>query len=253
MRVHNALDLAEYLLVKQDLMTPKEMKKILDEKKEKWVNFKEHIPVHIDYNSIGVTPEGHVIFLIDIYEYDKEYFEGNVPLSRSQQRLEKILKPPLELDVRIGPDGEVVLTELPRELVELVRELDPDHPIACSLPLLRPPALKNRGEPLRISRSSRDSVRKRVSHSANLPHLCAPLAPQGQLRSIVHEIRKEYSAEVQRGFRGRVKPVPTGERILLKPSFDHPPVPAVPSSDTRIRLTSTPSKCNWSSEIRFSR
>lgn len=44
------------------------------------------------------------------------------------------MKPPLELDVRIGPDGEVVLTELPRELVELVRELDPDHPIACTLP-----------------------------------------------------------------------------------------------------------------------
>ena len=44
------------------------------------------------------------------------------------------MKPPLELDVRIGPDGEVVLTDLPRELVELVRELDPDHPIACSLP-----------------------------------------------------------------------------------------------------------------------
>ena len=49
------------------------------------------------------------------------------------------MKPPLELDVRIGPDGEVVLTELPRELVELVRELDPDHPIACALPSSQSP------------------------------------------------------------------------------------------------------------------
>ena len=42
-------------------------------------------------------------------------------------------KTPLELEIHINEEGEVILTELPREMAELVMELDPDHTIGCTL------------------------------------------------------------------------------------------------------------------------
>ena len=42
-------------------------------------------------------------------------------------------KPPLELEIHINEEGEIVLTELPQEMAELVLELDPDHVVACAL------------------------------------------------------------------------------------------------------------------------
>lgn len=43
-------------------------------------------------------------------------------------------KPPLDLEIHIDDNGDVVLTELPLELAELVLELDPEHPLRCALP-----------------------------------------------------------------------------------------------------------------------
>ena len=42
-------------------------------------------------------------------------------------------KTPLELEIHINEEGEVILTELPREMAEMVMELDPDHTIGCTL------------------------------------------------------------------------------------------------------------------------
>tara|TARA_B100000029_G_scaffold471334_1_gene510900 strand:+ start:1680 stop:1877 length:198 start_codon:yes stop_codon:yes gene_type:complete len=43
-------------------------------------------------------------------------------------------KTPVELSIEIDKDGRVVLTDLPPELLELVRDLDPDAIIACDVP-----------------------------------------------------------------------------------------------------------------------
>ena len=43
-------------------------------------------------------------------------------------------KPPLDLEIHIDDNGDVVLTELPLELAEMVLELDPEHPLRCALP-----------------------------------------------------------------------------------------------------------------------
>ena len=43
-------------------------------------------------------------------------------------------KTPVELSIEIDKDGRVVLTDLPPELLELVRSLDPDAIIACDVP-----------------------------------------------------------------------------------------------------------------------
>ena len=42
-------------------------------------------------------------------------------------------KTPLELEIHINEEGEVILTELPREMAEMVLELDPEHTIGCTL------------------------------------------------------------------------------------------------------------------------
>lgn len=43
-------------------------------------------------------------------------------------------KSPLEVGIEIDADGRVVFTDLPPELVDLVKELNPDAVIACDLP-----------------------------------------------------------------------------------------------------------------------
>lgn len=88
MRLHNALEVAEYILERQGLMTPKEVRRIVESKKERGVTFKEKIPIHIDYNTIGVTSDGEMMFLLDIYEYDKAYFAGEVPLPTEPDKIE---------------------------------------------------------------------------------------------------------------------------------------------------------------------
>ncbi len=39
----------------------------------------------------------------------------------------------LELGIEIDPDGRVIFTDLPADLVDLVRDLNPDALIACDL------------------------------------------------------------------------------------------------------------------------
>lgn len=39
---------------------------------------------------------------------------------------------PLNVDIFIGEDGEVVFTDLPAELAEIALELDPDANLACA-------------------------------------------------------------------------------------------------------------------------
>ena len=43
-------------------------------------------------------------------------------------------KTELEIGIHIDPDGRVVLTELPADLLDLVLALDPDAQVACALP-----------------------------------------------------------------------------------------------------------------------
>ena len=64
-------------------MTAKELKAVLASKKN-GVNLKEH-PVHIDYNTISATEDGEMMFLLDIYEYDKAFFEGGSPPNRARE------------------------------------------------------------------------------------------------------------------------------------------------------------------------
>ena len=41
---------------------------------------------------------------------------------------------PVEVGIEIDADGRVVLTDLPADLIELVRKLDPDAVLTCDVP-----------------------------------------------------------------------------------------------------------------------
>ena len=42
-------------------------------------------------------------------------------------------KRPLDLEIHINEEGEIVLTELPEDLAQMVAEMDPEHPLTCAL------------------------------------------------------------------------------------------------------------------------
>jgi len=48
------------------------------------------VPIHIDYNTVGVDPTGKLMFFIDVYQYDRDYFYGRIPYT--EEELELLLK-----------------------------------------------------------------------------------------------------------------------------------------------------------------
>jgi murein L,D-transpeptidase YcbB/YkuD len=89
MRVHKATDLAHYVLEEVEGMTREEVDKLWENKekdedgKEEYVQtpvkLKTPIPVHVEYNTVSVDDQGHVMFFIDIYQLDWAYWQGLIP------------------------------------------------------------------------------------------------------------------------------------------------------------------------------
>lgn len=82
MRVENPLDLAEFLLERDGSLTPSELQKTLKTNRERGIRLNNTIPVVIEYNTVTVSPDGHMMFLFDVYGYDKDFDEGRVPLPK---------------------------------------------------------------------------------------------------------------------------------------------------------------------------
>jgi murein L,D-transpeptidase YcbB/YkuD len=83
-RVHKPLELADLLLSRDNGMTSEQIRDIVKEGEEKAVNLKTPIPVHIDYASVAVDEEGHVIFGSDVYGYDRAFFDGVLPVEEAK-------------------------------------------------------------------------------------------------------------------------------------------------------------------------
>jgi murein L,D-transpeptidase YcbB/YkuD len=86
MRLHEPVEMAEFLLQRQGLMTSEKVKAVLDSKKERGIRLKEKVPIHIEYNTVAFDPEDdRPIFLNDIYKYDRAYWGGDLPLRREEK------------------------------------------------------------------------------------------------------------------------------------------------------------------------
>jgi murein L,D-transpeptidase YcbB/YkuD len=87
-RVHQPLDLARYLLVEKDQrLTNEEFDAIMKRGEERGMKLRSTIPVHLDYNTVAVDDSGHVRFFSDIYQYDKAYRDGRVPLPKQNYKV----------------------------------------------------------------------------------------------------------------------------------------------------------------------
>ncbi len=85
MRMDKPLEMARYLLKKINGLTDKDIDKILEKGEEYYIKLKETIPVIIDYCSIGVDSEGRMEFYIDIYKYDRAYWDKQLPVALTEE------------------------------------------------------------------------------------------------------------------------------------------------------------------------
>lgn len=79
MRVHNALDLAKWMLTEVESHTPERFDEILESRETYGIALKTKIPLTIDYNVVGVHESGRMMFYSDVYRYDRDLASGVTP------------------------------------------------------------------------------------------------------------------------------------------------------------------------------
>ena len=84
-RVDKPLDLAELVLGRDQNMSAKAIRDIINEKEEKEVRLKTTIPVHIEYASAGVDEDGNAVFGYDVYGYDGAVYDGALPVEEAKE------------------------------------------------------------------------------------------------------------------------------------------------------------------------
>lgn len=81
MRVHEALDLAKWILTEIEGVTAKRFDKIMERGKTYGIPLKTKIPISIDYNTVGVHESGRMMFYLDVYKFDRDLLESKTPYS----------------------------------------------------------------------------------------------------------------------------------------------------------------------------
>jgi hypothetical protein len=79
MRIDRALDFANWVLV-QDGWDPKEVRRsLLSDKTQRGMGLKKPLDLITEYMTVDVAHDGKPIFLTDIYGYDKDFLQGDLP------------------------------------------------------------------------------------------------------------------------------------------------------------------------------
>jgi murein L,D-transpeptidase YcbB/YkuD len=84
MRTHKPLELAKYLLGNFAAMDEAKMQEILKSEKESYIKLDPPLPIFVEYCTVGVDPEGRVRFFIDIYGYDRAYWDRQLPVQLTE-------------------------------------------------------------------------------------------------------------------------------------------------------------------------
>ncbi len=85
MRTADALDLARWILVDLEGMEPDRFDKIVDSRETYGIALKTHIPVTIDYNTVGVHETGRMMFYADVYRFDRDLEAGKTPYEQPRK------------------------------------------------------------------------------------------------------------------------------------------------------------------------
>lgn len=80
MRTESPVDLARWILVEVDKeMTNEEFDAILAKREERHFALNPKIPISTDYVTTTIDEQGRIVFLADVYGFDKDYFDGKTP------------------------------------------------------------------------------------------------------------------------------------------------------------------------------
>jgi len=78
MRVHEALDFGKYLAQKYADKDEKKYKRLLRTKKPVPIRLEPALELYVEYNTVDIT-DGRATFLIDVYKYDKAFYNKDMP------------------------------------------------------------------------------------------------------------------------------------------------------------------------------
>lgn len=95
-RLNKPLKVAFYVLSHINGMTKKAFDADLAKDDFTIVKLKTPIPIYVDYNTVGVDPTGKMMFFIDVYQYDRDFYNGKIPYTKKQ--LELLLKKIKKID-----------------------------------------------------------------------------------------------------------------------------------------------------------
>ena len=79
MRLHEALDLARWVLVENEGWTNERFDKVLKKRKTYGVPLKNKIALTIDYSPVAIHENGRAMFFSDIYKFDRDQAAGKTP------------------------------------------------------------------------------------------------------------------------------------------------------------------------------
>jgi len=80
MRTENPLDLARWLLVEIDKeMSNEEFDEVLAKREERHFALNPKLPISTDYVTTTIDEEGRIVFLADVYGFDRDYMDGKTP------------------------------------------------------------------------------------------------------------------------------------------------------------------------------
>lgn len=80
MRTENPLDLARWLLVEIDKeMSNEEFDEVLAKREERHFALNPKLPISTDYVTTTIDEEGRIVFLSDVYGFDRDYLDGKTP------------------------------------------------------------------------------------------------------------------------------------------------------------------------------
>lgn len=86
-RLQDPLEVAYLFLAKRANLDRERVDRLLASGEVREVKIDPPIPIFVEYNSVGVDPRGRIEFFSDVYQYDRDYFDGKIPYSEEELRL----------------------------------------------------------------------------------------------------------------------------------------------------------------------
>ncbi len=86
MRTENPVELARWILVEVDKeMTTEQFDEVLAKREERHFAVNPKIPISTDYVTTTIDEEGRIVFLSDVYGFDRDYLEGKTPYKNDKE------------------------------------------------------------------------------------------------------------------------------------------------------------------------